>query len=125
MATRSKSGSRKNSKKLARPSRPARAKKAKPRTPKPKAAVSRKGTALSAPTRAPKVTPKPLPSTRRRSRPRPIVPEARPVGAARGKLRASNPYDVDLDRNPANFQPLTPVSFLQRAALAYPDVTAI
>ena len=35
------------------------------------------------------------------------------------------PYDTDLDRNPANFQPLTPLSFLARAADVYPDQTAI
>ncbi|MEA2929019.1 MAG: hypothetical protein QOG38_1447, partial [Hyphomicrobiales bacterium] len=28
----------------------------------------------------------------------------------------TSPYDVDLDRNPANFQPLTPLTFLERAA---------
>jgi fatty-acyl-CoA synthase len=37
----------------------------------------------------------------------------------------STPYDTDLDRNPANFQPLTPLSFLARAAEVYPDHTAI
>ena len=35
------------------------------------------------------------------------------------------PYDVDLDRNPANFQPLTPLTFLERAASVFPDWTAI
>jgi fatty-acyl-CoA synthase len=35
------------------------------------------------------------------------------------------PYDTDLDRNAANFQPLTPLSFLARAAAVYPDQTAI
>ena len=35
------------------------------------------------------------------------------------------PYDIDLDRNAANFQPLTPLSFLERAAEVYPDTTAI
>jgi fatty-acyl-CoA synthase len=35
------------------------------------------------------------------------------------------PYDIDLARNPANFQPLTPLSFLARAAEVYPDATAI
>src|ERR1039458_2557911 len=35
------------------------------------------------------------------------------------------PYAIDLDRNPANFQPLTPLSFLARAAEIYPDTTAI
>ena len=38
---------------------------------------------------------------------------------------APNPYDTDLDRNPANFQPLTPLSFLARAAAVYPDHPAI
>jgi len=37
----------------------------------------------------------------------------------------TTPYDHDLDRNAANFQPLTPLSFLARAAEVYPDVTAI
>jgi len=34
-------------------------------------------------------------------------------------------YDTDLDRNPANFQPLTPLGFLDRAARVFPDHTAI
>ena len=34
-------------------------------------------------------------------------------------------YEQDLDRNPANFQPLTPLSFLERAAAVFPDRTAI
>jgi fatty-acyl-CoA synthase len=36
-----------------------------------------------------------------------------------------SPYDTDLDRNPANFQPLTPLSLIDRAAAVYPDHTAI
>ncbi len=36
-----------------------------------------------------------------------------------------SPYDSDLDRNPANFQPLTPISFLARAAAVFPTQTAI
>jgi fatty-acyl-CoA synthase len=35
------------------------------------------------------------------------------------------PYDIDLDRNPANFQPLTPLTFLERAAAVFSDHTAI
>ncbi len=35
------------------------------------------------------------------------------------------PYDTDLDKNPANYQPLTPLSFLERAASVFPDHTAI
>ncbi len=38
---------------------------------------------------------------------------------------AKTPYDTDLDRNPANFQPLTPLGFLERAANVFPDHTAI
>jgi fatty-acyl-CoA synthase len=34
-------------------------------------------------------------------------------------------YDTDLDRNAANYVPLTPISFLGRAALAHPDRTAV
>ena len=37
----------------------------------------------------------------------------------------ATPYDTGLDRNAANFQPLTPLSFLARAAAVYPDQTAI
>jgi fatty-acyl-CoA synthase len=35
------------------------------------------------------------------------------------------PYDIDLDRNPANFQPLTPLTFLERSAAVFSDHTAI
>jgi fatty-acyl-CoA synthase len=34
-------------------------------------------------------------------------------------------YDVDLGRNHANFQPLTPLSFLERAAAVFPERIAI
>src|SRR5215207_7811564 len=34
-------------------------------------------------------------------------------------------YDRDLDKNPANFQPLTPLTFLERSAAVFPDRTAI
>jgi fatty-acyl-CoA synthase len=37
----------------------------------------------------------------------------------------ANPYDHGLDKNPANYQPLTPLVFLQRAASVHPDHTAI
>jgi fatty-acyl-CoA synthase len=36
-----------------------------------------------------------------------------------------NPYNTDLDRNAANHQPLTPLTFLERAASVFPDHTAI
>ena len=37
----------------------------------------------------------------------------------------ATPYDRDLDRNPANYQPLTPISLLERAAAVFPDHPAI
>jgi fatty-acyl-CoA synthase len=36
-----------------------------------------------------------------------------------------NAYDTGLDRNPANFQPLTPLTLLERAASVHPDRLAI
>ncbi len=38
---------------------------------------------------------------------------------------STSPYDFHLDKNPANYQPLTPTVFLERAALVYPEHTAI
>lgn len=38
---------------------------------------------------------------------------------------AKSAYDTDLDRNPANYQPLTPLAFLERAAAVFPDHTAV
>ncbi len=37
----------------------------------------------------------------------------------------ANPFNTDLDRNPANFQPLTPLTFLERAASVMPEHVAI
>ena len=34
-------------------------------------------------------------------------------------------YDTDLDKNPANYQPLTPLTFLARSAAVFPDHVAI
>ena len=36
-----------------------------------------------------------------------------------------NPYEQHLDRNPANYTPLSPLSFLPRAAQVYPERTAL
>ncbi len=35
------------------------------------------------------------------------------------------PYETDLDRNPANYAPLSPLSFLPRAAAVFPERTAV
>jgi fatty-acyl-CoA synthase len=37
----------------------------------------------------------------------------------------TNPYTADLDRNPANHMPLTPLSFIERAAAVHPDQLAV
>jgi fatty-acyl-CoA synthase len=37
----------------------------------------------------------------------------------------SSPYEKDLDRNPANYAPLTPLSFLERSAYTYPDRVSV
>src|SRR5919197_4632301 len=36
-----------------------------------------------------------------------------------------SPYDINLDKNPANYQPLTPLTLFERAAAIYPDHTAV
>ena len=38
---------------------------------------------------------------------------------------APSAYDRDLDKNPANYQPLTPLAFLERAGTVFPEHTAI
>jgi len=50
--------------------------------------------------------------------------------ARRGRTAMSgadkaNPYELDLDRNPANYAPLTPLGFIERAATVYPGRLAV
>ncbi len=40
-------------------------------------------------------------------------------------VNADSPYNLGLERNPANFQPLTPLGFLERAASVFPENIAI
>ncbi|WP_375464174.1 acyl-CoA synthetase [uncultured Methylobacterium sp.] len=40
-------------------------------------------------------------------------------------MRRDTIYDRDLDRNPANHQPLTPLAYLDRAARVFPDHVAV
>ncbi|PWV97250.1 fatty-acyl-CoA synthase [Hoeflea marina] len=40
-------------------------------------------------------------------------------------MDSTNAYETGLDRNAANYQPLTPLAHLERAALIHPDHTAI
>src|SRR6185437_16230393 len=76
-------------------------------------------------------TAKRLPAPKPGAHRRPKSPVRRAVeGAMRAmprlapRLRAGK-YDIDLDRNPANYQPMTPTSFLERAAYVFPNRTAI
>jgi fatty-acyl-CoA synthase len=39
--------------------------------------------------------------------------------------RPPNPYEQDLDRTPANYAPLSPLSYLKRTATVYPEHTAV
>ena len=39
--------------------------------------------------------------------------------------RTAHPYEHGLDKQPANFVPLSPLSFLERSAMVYPDKTAV
>ncbi len=40
-------------------------------------------------------------------------------------MNQNNPYTKNLDKNPANFSPLSPLTFIERAAFVYPDRTAV
>jgi fatty-acyl-CoA synthase len=40
-------------------------------------------------------------------------------------MAGPNPYEVDLDRNPANHAPLTPLTFIEWSASVYPDRAAV
>ena len=76
------------------------------------------------PAQRPLRAPKPLPAIRRGLRRRPVAPQPRMAPGRAAKPSVSS-YDVDLDRTPANFQPLTPLSFLARTASAHPEIVAI
>ena len=39
--------------------------------------------------------------------------------------RKANPYTMDLDKNPANYQSLSPLTFLERAASTFPKTIAV
>lgn len=47
------------------------------------------------------------------------------LGSDSGAVDVTNPFEQDLAKNPANYQPLTPLSFLARSATAAPNHTAI
>src|SRR5437588_11339105 len=41
------------------------------------------------------------------------------------QMTSRNPFESDLDRNAANYTPLTPVSLIARTAYVYPDHPAV
>jgi fatty-acyl-CoA synthase len=65
-----------------------------------------------------------LPAAPRRAGAKPGEVGTGSPGFATNNKRAS-PYDTGLDRNAANYQPLTPLSHLERAAATYPDTVAV
>ena len=73
-------------------------------------AVARKAKASKV---KPKVVSKPKPKAAMKAKP-----------AAKAK-RGANPYLLDLDKNPANYQSLSPLTFLERAAFTFPDRIAV
>jgi len=70
-------------------------------------------------------TTKPTPAkpVQRLSPPR-VRPRRRPAASLPPRPRSSSAYD-QLPRTPANFQPLTPLSMLERAASVFPDHLAV
>src|SRR5436309_4724839 len=47
------------------------------------------------------------------------------LGSAMSSADKANPYELDLDKNPANYAPLTPLGFIERAAYVYPARLAV
>ncbi|MEC7491021.1 MAG: acyl-CoA synthetase [Pseudomonadota bacterium] len=43
----------------------------------------------------------------------------------KGQLTVTNPFETDLEQTPANYQALTPLSFIERTANTYPNHTAV
>jgi len=52
--------------------------------------------------------------------------DAKPITGRGGDVSTSaNPYDIGLDKNAANYVPLTPIGFLVRSASVYPNRLAV
>jgi fatty-acyl-CoA synthase len=72
----------------------------------------------------------PMPSARKAKPSKKVVkplPKKNPAERAASKKTHAkvSPYELDLDKNPANYQPLSPLTFLERAAFTFPDHVAI
>ncbi len=94
-----------------------RAAKAKPRKPQGRAAAK----ASARKTWAAPPAPRPRKARVRRA----VAGWPRPAAAARKTPAGTSPYSRDLDKCAANYQPLTPLTFLERAASVFPDQLAI
>ncbi|HUO88387.1 MAG TPA: acyl-CoA synthetase [Rhizomicrobium sp.] len=97
------------------------AKRARPAAKPARKAAAKKTAPVMKPARVPAKPPGRRKSVARRS----AAPSARTVQPHRVIPLGAGKYDADLDRNPANFQALTPLTFLERAAAVFPERTAI
>jgi fatty-acyl-CoA synthase len=94
---------------------------------------ARRKAAAKVKAKAKKATPKPIvvPTVRRPVKSRASVarmPSPRPVphrSARRAPALSTNIYERDLEKNAANYAPLTPLQFLERSASVYPDHLAL
>ncbi len=90
-----------------------------------KAAPARKRAAKKVAARpAPKPAPRPRKSPARGRQTLRRRPSTRPAPPVKPGI-ATSPYDAGLDRNAANYQPLTPITFLERAAKVFPERIAV
>src|SRR5258707_6836598 len=106
-----------------KPSKPAKAK-AKAR-PAKKLAAKSAAKKKAAPRQRPVVARVPAAKPDARRRPKSLMRRAsertmRPMPHVAPRPRGGK-YDTDLDRNPANFQSLTPLTYLERAASVFPN----
>ena len=62
---------------------------------------------------------KPLKAVAKRGKVLPAKSKQKPAA------KTANPYTLDLNKNAANYQPLTPLTFLERSASTFPDTVAI
>ena len=115
---------------MARKSRPKSRKPAKPVKARTKAKKAVKPAAKKPAAKAPKSARKVLPRARTSPRARKSFVRRATEGVLRAMPRlglkvGGGMYEKGLDKNAANFQPLTPISFLERSAAVFPDHTAI
>jgi len=97
----------------------------KPVAAKPKAAAKAKVKAVAA---KPASVPAPRPAPRRPVKARASavrMPAARPAGKHHAAPATANIFERDLERNAANYAPLSPLQFLERAASVYPERASV